>query len=101
MKIKMPICPYCKEQLDFLQAFQIKTHREYVCSHCLKVSHINFNYRIKDLAKILYIMVAIVITIFSLFIRSYIWGTVLILVLFAAFYAQVPNFMELKKTNSE
>ncbi len=101
MKRKMPVCPYCKDQLDFLQAFQIKTHREYVCDNCLKVSHVIFSDRIRDLAKILYIMIAIVITLFSLFIRSYLWGTILILALFAAFYAQVPNFVELKKNSSE
>ena len=88
-------CPYCGEGLKFSEAFQIKTHKEYSCKKCQRVSEITINPEIKKLRIILLITVIAVIEIFSLFLKSYIIGTLIVLALFMAFYWQVPRFIKL------
>ncbi len=95
MKRNKPKCPYCNERLNFSQAFKVKTHDKYVCKKCGQISQIEINPSIKNLAKTLAILVSIVAIIFSFVVKSYIWGAIIITILFIAFYIQVPRFMEL------
>lgn len=92
-------CPYCNEKVGFVRAFQSKTNEEYFCPNCNNFSLVTLRPEIKNLAKILAILVGLVIVIFSLFFRFYIWATFLIVLLFFSFYLQVPRFIILKKKN--
>ncbi len=94
-------CPYCGEKLKFLEAFQIKTHKEYLCKKCDKISEIEINPDIKKMRSVLFVMVIAVIGLFSFFLKSYILGVLIVLGLFMLFYWQVPNFMNLSIKQSE
>lgn len=94
-------CPYCHAKVGFTNAFQSKSNEEYFCQSCGNFSQLKISSKIKNLAKILAVVVGIVVTVFSFFIRFYLWGTFLIILLFLAFYLQIPRFMVLKKKNNE
>ncbi len=94
-------CPYCNEKVGFIRAFRSKSNEEYFCTSCNNFSKVIISSALKNLAMILAILVGLVVTIFTFFVRFYIIGTVLILLPFLAFYLQVPRFILLKKKNNE
>jgi len=59
------------------------------------------NSALKSFAMVLAVLVGLVCTVFTFFLRFYILGTSLIILLFFAFYLQVPRFIVLKKKNDE
>lgn len=101
MKKRILKCPYCQEKLGFIRAFQNKANKEYFCPECSCISDLELEEGIRNLAKILFVLIALVAVVFSLFIKFYIWGTILIVLLFMAFYWQVPRFIRLKKKLEE
>lgn len=101
MNRKQLKCPYCQSKVGFVQAFQSKANEEFFCENCNNFSKVIVRPQIKSLAMILAVLVGIVAAIFTFFIRFYIWGTFLIILLFFAFYLQVPRFIMLKKKNDE
>lgn len=90
-------CPHCAEKVSFVGAFQAKANEEYFCPSCQKFSKVQLSKDIKNLARILAVLVGTVSAIFTFFVRMYLLGTILIVFLFAAFYVQVPKFIRLKK----
>ncbi len=94
-------CPHCDESVGFVSAFQSKANREFVCQRCGKGSDVLLKAKIVDVLKVLAVLVGLIVVIFSLFLRYYIWGAGLIILLFLAFYLQVPRFIILKKKNDE
>ena len=94
-------CPYCNEKVGFVRAFQSKSNEEYFCAICNNFSKVIVNSALKNLAMILAILAGLVVAIFTFFIRFYVLGTALIILLFLAFYLQVPRFIMLKKKNNE
>lgn len=94
-------CPYCNEKVGFIRVFQSKSNEECFCASCNNFSKVIISSALKNLAMILAVLVGLVVTIFTFFVRFYIIGTVLILLLFLAFYLQVPRFILLKKKNNE
>lgn len=94
-------CPHCNESVGFVSAFQSKANRELVCPRCGQVSEVLLKAKIVDVLKVLAVLVGLIVVIFSLFLRYYIWGAVLITMLFMVFYLQVPRFIILKKKNGE
>lgn len=95
MRFKRPVCPYCDTELSFSEAFKNKTNEGYLCKKCNNISRVQIDPKIRKLAMSLIIISAIVAIIFSLFIREYLLGTLIILLLFIAFYLQVPHYMKL------
>lgn len=94
-------CPYCNKKIRFVQAFQSKTNEEYFCANCNNFSKITVSSSLKNLAMILAVLVGLICAVFTFFVKFYILGTVLIVLLFLAFYWQVPRFIVLKKKNDE
>ena len=94
-------CPYCNENVGFVRAFQSKSNEEYFCANCNKFSKVIVNSALKNLAMFLAILAGLVVAIFTFFVRFYVLGTALIILLFLAFYLQVPRFIMLKKKNNE
>ncbi len=90
-------CPHCAEKVSFVGAFQAKANEEYFCPSCKNFSKVQLSKEIKNLARVLAVLVGIVSAIFTFFVRMYLFGSILIVFLFAAFYAQVPKFIRLKK----
>ena len=90
-------CPHCAEKVSFSGAFQAKANEEYFCPSCRKFSKVFLSKDIKNLARILAVLVGIVMVLFTFFVRSYLLGAAIIALLFLAFYAQVPKFIHLKK----
>lgn len=94
-------CPYCNEDIGFVRAFQSKSNEEYFCTNCNNFSKVMVSSALKNLAMILAVLVGIVIAIFTFFVKNYILGVALIVLLFLAFYLQVPRFIMLKKKNNK
>lgn len=94
-------CPYCNEKVGFVRAFQSKSNEEYFCANCNNFSKIIVSSALKNLAMILAVLVGVVAAVFTFFVRFYVLGTALIILLFLAFYLQVPRFIMLKKKNNE
>ena len=101
MKKKSLKCPYCGGSVGFVSAFQSKANEEYFCQFCSNFSQVKIRASLKNLATFLAILVAIVVVIFSLFLKFYIMGTALVFLLFVAFYLQVPRFIVLKKKKED
>ncbi|CDB23586.1 uncharacterized protein BN706_01029 [Clostridium sp. CAG:557] len=94
-------CPYCRQKISFMRAFQSKTNEEFFCENCNNFSKLMVNSALKSFAMVLAVLVGLVCTVFTFFLRFYILGTSLIILLFFAFYLQVPRFIVLKKKNDE
>ena len=90
-------CPHCAEKVSFVGAFQAKANEEYFCPSCRKFSKVHLRKEIKSVAKVLAVLAGIVAVIFTFFVRSYLLGAAIFLLLFLAFYSQVPKFINLKK----
>lgn len=94
-------CPYCNEDIGFVRAFQSKSNEEYFCAICNNFSKVMVSSALKNLAMILAVLVGIVIAVFTFFVKNYILGAALIVLLFLVFYLQVPRFIMLKKKNNK
>ena len=53
-------CPHCAERVSFAGAFQAKANEEYFCPSCRKFSKVFLSKDIKNLARILAVLVGIV-----------------------------------------
>lgn len=101
MKKKELSCPYCHKKIGFVKAFQSKTNEEFFCENCEKFSKVMVKPTLKNTAKLLAVLVGITVFIFTFFAKFYIFGTLVVLLLFGAFYLQVPRYIVLKKRDRE
>lgn len=94
---KLPQCPHCGKEVDFLTAWVKKTDGEFNCRYCGKSSDIKFNENINKVSIICEI-IAFAIGLFCMFLgnRATLYGTFLVFIPFIYFYIRVPYIMELK-----
>lgn len=96
MKIKSSQCPYCGHELGLCETLQIKDNQTYRCPECKNILSVELNEKIK-LVIIIYVAVYLaIISIFSLMLRSYFLGAMLLTLVSIVFYVLVPLFIELK-----
>lgn len=96
MKIKSSKCPYCGYDLGLLETLEIKDNQTYTCIRCSKVSEVELDEKIKLIVFIFVAISVATMVIFSLILRSYFGGAMLIILVWSAFYVLIPLFLELK-----
>ena len=94
---KLPNCPHCGKEVDFLTAWIKKTDGEYKCEYCGKSSDIKFNKKIGRVSIICEI-IAFAIMLLCMFLGNQfaLYGTVLVLLPFVYFYIRAPYMMRLE-----
>ena len=99
MKMKSNRCPYCGCNLGLMETLHIKENITYMCKNCYNVSIVDLSAKIKLLITLFVAIFLAIIAIFSLVFRSYFLGAVALILVALVFYAAVPLFIFLRKTD--
>ncbi|MDR1466977.1 MAG: hypothetical protein LBI55_00925 [Oscillospiraceae bacterium] len=96
--MKLVQCPYCKKNLTYVEVCFINSKDNYLCPVCKENSSVVVNKNGRTLSAITLIISCAIVSICFLFLRRGIfWPTILITLIFAAFFILVPFFIELEK----
>ena len=96
MKFAQKRCPHCGEKVKYLDAARRIFHVYFYCAKCKKFSFLILSEKVKILFTTVVTLCIFVVGVFGLYLRKFIFGAVLITLLFFVLLLLIPFFTELK-----
>ncbi|MDO4731631.1 MAG: hypothetical protein Q4B14_05870 [Clostridia bacterium] len=95
-KSNLPVCPYCNKRLSFTRAWFVHRKGEYVCPECECISSITYKRTLKLYAFLAILISGTILASTFVFKTANIYEFLLCVLIFLAFYVNVPYVMVLE-----